>query len=365
MIRKLLSVFIVIFAATGFCDMANTPPTESVPSREEKPTMTGGYSAPARIDVQGKWDFFLSVSFLYWTAKEDGVSVANFRNNIPPMIISYTDMHFAYKPAFKVAFGMNAGNHDEWTIGGDYIRFHSTDHAKTSIPQIWNVVLRPTYISPNIHYQLTDGYSFLSCFGKWENKIDLIDMHVSRPFYLGKKLIFSPYLGLRGGWLDQSYFGNFTATNLHNTSLLFLLNSQSKQKTWLLGPRVGIVSDWLLRYGIRIFGDVFGSLCYQKFNNNYHDADDFGSFSFARRKTSAITPNLQVDLGLGYGTYLCKDKYHFDLTAGYDFQIFWNQNRMIDLIYDNTVIDRGSFIDIAKAKDLFLHGLEIAARLDF
>ena len=78
-----------------------------------------------------------------------------------------------------------------------------------------------------------------------------------------------------------------------------------------------------------------------------------------KNKIGYLTPNVEFDLGLGYGTYFCNNEWYFDLTIGYDFNYFWNQNFMRNLV------DGQQTYSDSDAGNLMLHGLNITARIDF
>jgi hypothetical protein len=330
--------------------------------------MVGSYNSPARIDVSGKWDFNISGSFIYWYAKENGLMVAALEDmHHRPYVLTYADMGFKYKPGFKVAVGMNTGNYDNWVINLEYTWLHASYTGSMSIPEIWYYAMRPNFLSYAIDYYNapSHGYSFLNSNGIWRNAFDIIDLNLARPFYSGEKLTLSPSFGLRGGILNQYYDGTYVATDLDNTDLRYNLYSYSSQKTWIIGPRVGIVLDWLLGKGVRVTGNTFGSLCYQHFKNYFADFAPSGKCSTNSLTQSQVTPNWQIAAGLGYGTYFANQKWHFDLAATYDFQIFWNQNKMTEMVSDQTTIYAPFFFNATKPADLILHGLTITARFDF
>lgn len=327
-------------------------------------------NAPFIIGGLEQWNVNLSASFLYWIAQEDGLTVAALQHNPlpnpPPQSINYTHMNFGYDPGFRVSLGMDTGNCDDWTINADYTRLHSKHHASLSIPTIFFHAMRPNFLSVGIDFGIdpVNGYSFLRSHGEWENDIDLIDVSLRRPFCVSRKLVFSPFIGLRGGWLDQSYNGTYLATSLAHLTETFPLSSRSKQTTWVLGPRAGVSSSWLLGCGFNLFGNVAGSLLYQKFHNTFQDYDVNGPFSNTSEDKSVVTPNLELGLGVGYETCFANDA-RLNITLGYDFQIFWNQNRMSDLVANETLIIQPFFIDVGKTADLTLRGYTLTVKYAF
>ena len=62
---------------------------------------------------------------------------------------------------------------------------------------------------------------------------------------------------------------------------------------------------------------------------------------------------------IGYGFYFSNKNYHLNLSLGYDFLYFYNQNQI------RSLIDSLKSQNKTKADDLILHGLNVKIRLDF
>lgn len=331
-------------------------------------------NTPARICVRDRWDFHLSGSFIYWAANEDGISIASIRDhsNVPSVIKTYS-INSSYKPGFKVAFGMNCKNYDNWVLEGEYTYFHMKQHRSASITlETENVDVDPAFLSIDATLN-ADGFSldFTDCAGTWKNTIDLIDINLGRPFYSGKKFILSPYIGLRGGWLDQSLHGNYLAFDVDNDDQLYTITSKSTQNSWIIGPRIGIGFDWFLGCTkFRLIMDSFGSIFYQHFKDSF--SDFFSTIGFVntpvstfKQSKNTVNSNIDLLLSLGYGTYFAKNKYYFDLKAGYNFQIFFCQNRLSRLPIDESNTFSNVYLDGYTPSNLILHGINVTMRFDF
>jgi len=315
------------------------------------------YNAPARIDPLCGWDAWLSLSFIYWQANEKGLDlgmqVTGITNNVDYDVIN---MDFDYLPGFKIGAGMSFCR-DNWTLYLEYTRLKSDDIKAIDLETDYSTDSPfDNLVSPWFNQLNTDTNAFKELNAQWDIDYDTFDLELGRPYYLGTKLIFKPHFGLRAGWLDQEYhiWGRCVPS--------IYVSSKSSQDTWFIGPRAGLDTDWLVGHDFRIFGNIAGSLVYQDFEikniqstpllitlQHYTGRDEF----------STLTPNLEFSLGLGYGSYLCNSTWYFDLTVGYDFHYFWNQNMMrnlVDYLVDYRDHDSG---------DLKLHGLTITARLDF
>lgn len=79
----------------------------------------------------------------------------------------------------------------------------------------------------------------------------------------------------------------------------------------------------------------------------------------AHDSISYLRPNVELDLGLGWGKYFKKRHWHVDFSATYDLQIFWNQNMMRSF----PIIDNPLFA--LWPGNLYLYGLTLNGRLDF
>ena len=320
------------------------------------------YNAPARIDPACGCDAWVSGTFLYWQAKEKGLIVGYeyYDAETTPPTVHYVkpiNIEFDYHPAFKVGAGISFCR-DDWTLFLQYTRFTSVDSKTMDIEAELSATnyLTTPWLSDAA---FRDTYYYLK--GKWELKYNMFDLELGRPYYLGKKLVFKPHVGLRGGWIDQEFKLKSISFVDDATTRYY---AKSEQDTWLIGPRAGLGTDWLVSCDFRIFGNFSGSLTYQNFEVKgiqvkpiqegitqkllYVKTNDF----------SQITPNVEFSLGLGYGTYFCNYQWYFDLTVGYDFNYYWNQNWLRYNTNNNYNLD-------ADAGNLMMHGLNVTARLDF
>ena len=72
-----------------------------------KDQMQKKYNHPARIDVKGSWDYYISGSYIYWQPREDGLELA--REAYLPLFISERNANVIKKPRcplLTVAFGV-------------------------------------------------------------------------------------------------------------------------------------------------------------------------------------------------------------------------------------------------------------------
>ena len=145
--------------------------------------------------------------------------------------------------------------------------------------------------------------------------------------------------------------------------LQLVYQNRLKSRSWLVGPRAGLNTNWLFGEGFRAYGDMAASLVYQYYKSITMQRTDTTDTSLLgynyANKIGYVTPVFELGLGLGWGTYFDCNNWHFDLILGYDFQYYWNQNMMRDLR------DKVDTTCGFSPGDLMLHGLTITARFDF
>ncbi|MFA5250071.1 MAG: Lpg1974 family pore-forming outer membrane protein [Parachlamydiales bacterium] len=319
--------------------------------------MLGTYNAPARYDVRGAWDVYFTGSFILWQTIEQGLDLgmtsATDANANSSQIIHSS---FNYKPGFKVSLGSNLGI-DEWIASLEYTFFHpKTSSSKSRVSS--DPFTLVTFHDP--HAGVTDS-DLTKISSSWKLGIDLLDLSFARPCYIGTKLTIAPFFGVKGGWMHQ---------RLHNHmyTASYTYYAPSKERTWLIGPRIGFNGNWLLDDGFRFYGNFAASLFYQHFKQSlkeYYIAVGGTTYTYLLNLPSyingLINPAIETTLGLAWGTYLWNNKMHLDLLAGYELQVFFNQNMMKVLEEENT----SSYYAVPAPGDLMMHGLTVSLRLDF
>jgi len=348
------------------------PPAPSAidsPGDEISPSaIPEGYGMSARIDPKGTWDFFATGSFIYWQPREDGLaySISNPTSSatapagggaLSPNIGGHVkNMKSDYHMGYKAGLGMNV-QHDEWLIFTEFTHLETHAHASSGAPT--NGFVQPLWLSSSKDRFGRDSEA------RWHLNFNNFDCDLSRPYYVGRSLTFRPSLGLRGGWINQSlnakysiFFNNLTTPDVH---------AHSRSNSWYLGPRASLDTNWILGHGLRIFADVGAALCYTRYKLDYK-ADSVATVGAAnvvvndiivRDHVSTARPSAEAGMGFGWGSYFFSNKFHFDISASYDFNIFWDQN-MMRYLKDLTQLTNGG-----EAGNLSFQGLTLNVQFDF
>jgi hypothetical protein len=334
-----------------------------------------GYNHPARIDVRNSWDYFISGSYIYWQPRQDGLELA--REISAPEVEGWTvendtlvHMDFDYHSGFKVGTGANF-ERDDWSLEFEYTRLYTIDHKNRTLSSdpldLLLHYLMPFWNAVTLTQDIGTGDGTFYAKARWKLHFNILDGILARSHYVGTKLSFKPYIGLRAGWIHQRYRANYTYSHEYVEDYYNIyLRSHYKSQSWLLGARIGLDTNWHFGEGFRLFGDTAASLFYQRFKTNVNtirDENEEADVAFSnytmKEKEGYLNPNFEIALGLGWGSYFCDDNWHIDLSAAYEFHIFWDQNMMRKLLdYNNYAAD-------PTPGDLILHGLTVSLRLDF
>ena len=339
------------------------------------------YLEPANIDIRCGYDFFATASFTYWEAMQDGMDLglpaqATNLNPLTSPTVPATGHNvlvqdFDFKPGFQLGLGWS-GMRDGWTLYGEYTWFRSKTHTSKTAPapgvgQINGInvgafgIWMPSNWLPSGDYANNNFTTSIS--SKWKCNIDIADLQLSRPSYVGTHFILEPFFGLRGLWIRQRM--NISASILPPSTSR--RSADYKSYSWALGPKGGFNGKWHMGYGLRFIGDASASLLYTRYTDVSLDVgsplpasllpikvklDDYGT----------LRPNLDLSLGLGWGSYFCCRGFHWDLAATYDLSVFWQQNMMRYLA--DLTSSPGNHPDGAPS-NLYLQGLTLKTEFDF
>jgi len=312
---------------------------------------------------------FITGSFIYWTARVNGLSYATSgaRNGSDPDSPSrgnfkYPDWEF--DPGFKVGLGFSL-DHDGWDSLVQYTWLYTgTQKDRTRQSDINTTTLIPTW---NIAFAFPDDNLLPQriTFGesKWELKFNAIDWEVGRNFYVSPRLKLRPSVGLKGTWHKQEYDVTVVESSA-STATEFVMKQD--HDFWGIGPRGGINTAWQFNPFFSLIGDLFLSGLWSNFDVERKDTErqtisggvpvDEPSTTnyFSKSDFYTLTPVLEIMIGLRAETWFSNDDFHVSLDAGWEGQVWWSQNQYIQLRSEAN--HEGNMV---------LQGLTIKLRLDF
>ena len=334
-----------------------------IPDRTLTPQMpkTAAYNAPSYIEA--RWDVFFTGNFTYWSASQENLELGLI-SDVPSGSFSFNgamvEQNFDFAPGFQFGVGTNTG-YDNWDFYSQYTWFRNTDTVTTSLDTTSTQRLYPMWGKPN-------GTSARYFYGqeKWKLSMDFVDIELGRSCYAGTALTLRPSLGLRGAFIRQylntSYLNEASSLIAHNVYIA------QKSHSWGVGPKASLYSSWMLGQGVRLYGNGSTDILFTRYttvNTHQKSTNTAGSViaggitDVNETDVDYVRTHLDLEIGFGWGTYFYANQYHFDISAGYDFQVFFNQNMF------RGFSDDASFNSSLPHGDLFVQGLTVSARFDF
>ena len=356
---------LVLLSATLQADDASSMKTQKNAKPFEQGDEVGGhdmmpgYNHPARVSTTSDWDMFLTAKFLYWDVQQEGMELGPLfatnpvSSNIQPSGVLVLDDE--YKPGFKVGLGWNTP-FDDWVATAEYTWFHHNISRNQGASPFLTSNFLQAKATP---FDYTTEDLFTSSESRWNIDLDVIDVVMSRPCYQGVRLTINPSFGLKGVLLNQKYTitGNVSGGAFNPTK------AYAKTDSWAVGPSLGIEGSFLLGEGFRIMGSMSGALVFTRYNNIKYFAQtqavgkpDLDLTAPAQNRVRSIA---DAAAGLGWGMYLCNQKYHIDFSATYEFQVYWNQN-MINWFSASLIGLNGT-----SPGNLYFQGLTVSGTFDF
>lgn len=302
-----------------------------------KPDMSREITPSANLPVADGASFFFDLDFIYWQAKEDGLAIGATGDPLPNPIThshAYTVTNAGkwefidakYEPGFKVGAGLDLA-HDGWSVAANYTWLK--EHASGHISQTPGTGALVGLVSEDIS----------SISGHWSFYFNVVDLPLSRKFYISKRLTLSPHIGLKGSWMHQTFnvleYGvGLTANNSGDNDV----SLAQRQKFWGVGLRAGLDTTWHFTRDWSIYGNFAMSTLSCQFQDKGTVYGQDAAYGFFREgligKTHAnqhaIRPVLELALGLRYETMFGSDDYYqFVVQAGWEQQIWWDQNQFL------------------------------------
>ncbi len=321
---------------------------------------------PTGISVRGSWDLYTTASFTYWNPYQENMELGIIADNSDPTIFilngNFKSLDFDYQPGFTVGIGTNV-DRGNWDLYLQYTWFRGTDDIEISLNPAGNNVLIPKWEIPDVA-----SPSYFGGKEKWRLQMDLLDFEMGSDYCITTALSFRTFFGARAAWIRQKISVEYLN---ETTGLLLNHNVFAKQRSrsWAIGPRAGLQSNWMLGKEIRFYGNASGDLLFTQYttlNIDQRATTSAGAvatsslYHTGQNNLNYLRGHFALDLGFGWGRYIHKNATHIDLSAEYGFQIFLDQN-MFRFFLDDQYLAT-SFIPNG---NLYIHGLKSTLRLDF
>jgi hypothetical protein len=257
-----------------------------------------------------------------------------------------------------------------WTASGDFLYWRALQNGLSSgwgpdIKDRWN----PSY-RLGLEYDSADRLSAASYWTSynsrstrskkkheaddhvhWKLDYETIDGQLKYDFYTNSCSTYSPFVGVRGAWIDEKLNAHFDDNDgcddkgLGSISNLIITEQHHKEKFWGVGPYIGIGADWNLGSGFSIFGSIDVGILYGNFKITVDDIQTMGSEADPgtfcnRRHVRACQAFVDAAVGIQWERCLT-DSMALILRLGAEHHRYFNHNQIGG--YGDLCLDGGVF----------------------
>lgn len=261
--------------------------------------------------------------------------------------------HFEWDWGFRLGLGCKLP-HDKWDLFIDYTYVHGQAHGHAGGS---DDVVFPIWASA---FGFT-GDSFYANKAKasWKMNLNMADLELGRNCFASKWLSIRPFVGIRGLVIDQDYtvkyFGGTVAPSDEDKVLL-------DTDFWGVGLRMGFDSLWGLGKGFGIYGNGSASLLAGDFD--VHEKEKLKEADLRRldlkRDVDNVVAAADLALGLQWDCLFSRDRLHFGVKFGWEFNLFFDQNQLF-----NFLSSKNPGAISFNHDDLTFQGLTLGLRFDF
>jgi len=293
-------------------------------------------SKPSNISVKqdrdcGHFDVFANL--IIWTAKEAGADcwAEIITSDIFSSSNDLLEVNFGWDPGFKVGAGYKGGK-SRWDTQTCYTWFHTkgSDDISGAPGTIHSTFLGNFYVD-NIFGLGLSGPPYQKASIDWTIQFNIFDWELGYDFSVSNALSFRPFLGIKGGWINQSIDSKWVNPDLSNPDFFgaqpFNIGIESlKNNYWGIGPGAGVNTRWDLFRGeslFYLFGDFAGAMMWGHWSfNDVYQNDINQQVTVDLQDINGGSSMFRTFMGFGWDTYWRQNRYRFSTKLGYEMQ-FW------------------------------------------
>jgi hypothetical protein len=259
--------------------------------------------------------------------------------------------HFNWDWGFRLGVGYKLP-HDKWDVFVNYTYVHGEAHGHSGGS---DSVVFPVWAS---NFGATNPFFANSAKARWLMNLNMGDIELGRTCFVGKWLTLRPFLGVRGLVIDQNYHVGYKGGTVAAFD-----EDRLRMDTdfWGVGIRMGVNTLWGLGLGFGIYGNGSLSMLSGNFDIHEHEKLKRADVSIMNVKSDVDNVVVTADLALGlqWDYMFSKDRYHFGVKLGWEFDMFFDQGQLFNFIGSNP-----GKINFQK-DDLSFQGLTLGFRFDF
>ncbi len=310
---------------------------------EQSPDHSNGLPNVSARFKPDSTDFDIFADLLVWWAKPSGaeswadVIVANGAKETCDL----RNVRFGCDAGFRIGVGYGM-RHDQWDTQLYYTWFHTSgkDRVSSSPGSVYSPFLGDFYVD-NPAGKGVSGVPYQRANIDWTIRFNMFDWELGRKFWISERLSLRPFLGLKGGWIDQSIDTKWQIPDLSNPILVDPIpfntaRENLKNNFWGLGPCGGVDTLWNLfanqNHSFSLFGNLSGAIMYGHwtFGDVYkNDVDQRITLTLPHLNSGSTM--LRTLLGFEWDANFSQDRYRFSTKLGYEMQFWLDQLQFYSL----------------------------------
>lgn len=188
-------------------------------------------------------------------------------------------------------------------------------------------------ITPEFFAAFLSGDRPQSMKVSWEIDFNMFDLEFGKRFCISSCLSLRPFIGVKGGWIDQTIKGTYYDLTISNMSTNEMGTEDLQNDFWAIGTMGGICTNWTLKnwrcHSFELFGDFSTATLWGTWKNTDNYINTASQTSSVNMKDS----NLGALMFRGFMGFEWKTNYisrctSFSAKIGYEMQIWFNQLRL-------------------------------------
>lgn len=333
------------------------------PNESEDLAKKEGVRGLANVSTRtsGKWA--LSADAFVWYASEEASAVWADILKIGNNTSSFTaqDLTFNWDPGFRVGAGYNL-DYDQWDTQLYWTWFRTEAHQSKALSPQFIPVGSGALVTEQVHPEffaadLSSSFS-QSAKIRWSLLYNMFDCELGRSYWVSKGLSIRPFIGIKGGWIDQSIHVKYGNLIIASAPTTLSAKEQVKNNFWGVGPAGGVNTKWKVRTFRSHYPSLFGDFSAATMWGTWMCSDVYKATNGQKiivhtRNSTLGALMLRGFMGMGWDVDFNKGRSHFATRLGYEMQLWVNQLRVATSQL------------IRLHGDLTLQGVTLNCRFDF
>ena len=284
----------------------------------------------------GNWDIFADA--LVWYASEQASSVWADIIEIGDNTSSFAaqNLSFGWDAGFRLGVGYNL-HRDQWDTQLYWTWFRTKAHQNQDVSPEFIPISGGVLVTEEIHPEffaadLSKAFSEKASI-KWSLLFNMIDWELGRNYWVSKGLSLRPFIGIKGGWIDQSIRVEYDDLIINSAPTELSAKENVKNNFWGIGPVGGVNTQWKLRQFKSHFPSLFGNFSIATLWGTWICSDVYKDTT--GKKITVNTRNSTLGalmmrgiVGVGWDVEFNKGKSRFATQLGYEMQLWVNQLRV-------------------------------------